>query len=286
MVFGTIFGLLSALSWSVANATIGGASRRFGTWGALFGAQLVGSAVAVPAALVYEGVPSVPDASVLLMIAVSAAAALLAYGGLFAALRRGQVAVVSPIVSGWTLISVGIAVVWFGETLTVGRGAGVILVILGNALLAVFGAARRGSTSGTGRGALGAAVLSAVGFGVMTPAVAVVSRSIGLWTIPAVWAVELAVAIPVALRLGLIRSWPRAVADWRPLLAPGAFEAIGFIAILLGLALAPLAVVTPASSLSTGLSVLWGLWLLRERLRTPALVGAALAVAGVVVVNL
>jgi drug/metabolite transporter (DMT)-like permease len=49
---------------------------------------------------------------------------------------------------------------------------------------------------------------------------------------------------------------------------------------------APLSVLSPVSSLSTAASVALGMFLLGERLRPSAIVGAACASVGVVLVNL
>ncbi len=61
---------------------------------------------------------------------------------------------------------------------------------------------------------------------------------------------------------------------------------MGFVALSLGLGLAPIGVVSPVASLSTGLSVLWGVVFLREQLHRRALAGAILASVGVIAVGL
>jgi uncharacterized membrane protein len=284
---GTLLGLLSALSWSCANVTIKTSTRRFGTFAALFASQIAGGLLVLPVAFAVEGRPGCIDGRTALMIGLAAVSACLAYGGLFAAFRRGPVAVLTPVVSAWTLISVAIGVALFGEALTAGQGVGVVLVLAGNTLLAVFGTRRRPGGEPGGSGGIAAAALSALGFGVMTPAIDAVGESIGaLWTVPAVWVVELALFVPLALALGLVRAWPRSVRDWCVVSAPGIFEVIGFVAIVVALGLAPIAAVAPASSLSTALTIVLGMGLLKERMSRPALAGAFLAAAGVVAVNL
>jgi len=286
-VTGTLLGLLCALSWSFANVTIKTATRRFGTFAAVFASQIAGGLLVLLIAFTVEGLPGPVDGRTALMIGLAAVSACLAYGGLFAAFRRGQVAVLTPVVSAWTLVSVAIGVALFGETLTAGQGLGVVLVLAGNTLVAVFGTRRRPGEEPGGLGGIGAAAISALGFGVMTPAIDAVGESIGaLWTVPAVWVVELALFVPVALKLGLVRAWPRTLRDWSVVSAPGVFEVIGFVAIVAGLGLAPIAVVAPASSLSTAFTIVLGLALLKERITRPALAGAFLAAAGVVAVSL
>lgn len=67
---------------------------------------------------------------------------------------------------------------------------------------------------------------------------------------------------------------------------PGLLEVGGFIAVTIGVQVAPLAVVAPSSSLSTALTVLWSFLLLGERLPRRGRLAALAASVGVVLVNL
>ena len=161
---------------------------------------------------------------------------------------------------------------------------GVGAVVLGNAVLARTGS---GAGSRTPAGAIAWAAGSALGFGCMVPLIDRIGDALGrMWAIPAVWAVELAVLLPILLRQRRLGPRPVGTADWIVAVRASLFEVGGFIALTFALSLAPLTVVSPISSLSTAGSVILGIVVLRERMRPITLAGAALACLGVVLVNL
>jgi drug/metabolite transporter (DMT)-like permease len=282
-VLGNALALASALSWSAANIAIQSASRRFGSWGALVWAQIIGGLLTVVAAAIVHGWPPALDGATALAIAGAGLCAGLAYSGLFESLRLGQVAVVTPIISAWAVVSVAWAVA-AGSPLSVLGGLGVALVVLGNAILARTGS---GKTSGTPISAIAWAMGSALGFGCMVPLIDDIGAHLGrLWAIPAVWSVELVIGVPILLRQRRLDRPPKSREDWIVAVRTALFEVGGFIALTLALGAAPVTVVSPISSLSTAGSVVLGLIWLRERLRPVTVLGATLACAGVVLVNM
>jgi drug/metabolite transporter (DMT)-like permease len=276
----------SALSWACANVAIQGASRRVGSWSALVWAQVVGGVIALAVGLVLEGVPSV-DAlrSGGLFVVGAGVAAAVAYGGLFESLRRGQVAIVAPIISAWSVGSVLVVSVQ-GQPPTVVVAVGVAMVVLGNALVARSTGGPTDTPRTTPRSAIVWAALSACGFAVMVPLLSQAGERVGrVWTIPLVWVVELSLLVPLLLRLRLLKV-PDADGDWFAVARAAGFEVGGFICLSIGLGSAPVSIVSPVASLSTAGSVALGLLLLEESVARSALLGAMLASAGVVVINL
>lgn len=251
-------------------------------------AQLIGGLIAALAASLWEGVP---DRASLLgaapLIVGAGLAAALAYGGLFESLRRGQVAIVSPIISAWSVMSVVIVAIR-GQPPTPVVAMGVLMVVAGNVTVARSAAPSEDESepTQTPRAAIAWAFAAACGFGVMVPLLAAAGSTVGrLWAVPLVWIVELGVLVPLLLRLGLL-TMPRVGADVLALARAAVFEVGGFIALSLGLGVAAVSIVSPVSSLSTMGSVALGVLLLRERVSRSALFGALLASAGVVVINL
>ena len=280
----TLLALVSALSWACANASIKPSSQRFGTWGALVWAQLIGGSLGLIVVLIVEGAPQRIGAAATPLLVAGLAAAI-AYSGLFEALRRGQVAVVTPIISAWSLISVAIAVLGDGAEISRFAFAGIALVVIGNVVLARSSGETQASA--TPRSAIAIALLSALGFGVMVPALDAAGASVGrLWTVPLVWGIELAVIVPPLLLMRRLRRRPETRRDWFIASRAAVFEVGGFISISLALGAGSVALVSPLSSLSTAFSVAIGLTLLRERLRPITIAGAVAASAGVVLVNL
>jgi drug/metabolite transporter (DMT)-like permease len=280
---GSVLGLTSAACWACANIAIQSSARRFGSWGALVWAQLIGGVVGVGVALAVEGMPTL-DRRALVPIAIAGVAACVAYAGLFESLRRGQVAIVTPMISAWAVIAVGIAVGFQGATLGSAGALGVAAVVAGNTLLARSGAGSEGQTPPA---AVAWALAAACGFGVMVPSIEVAGRLVGrLWTVPLVWTVELLIGLPALRLLRALGPRPRGARDWFIVSRAALFEVGGFIALTLALGFAPVAVVGPLSSLSTAFAVALGLAMLRERIPPKALAGATLACVGVLLVNL
>ena len=282
-----------------ANASIGPASRRFGALGTIIWAQVAGALLVVPAALILEGVPSLPSAADFAAVSMAAFGAGIGYIGLFEALRTGQIAVVTPITSVWCVLAVGFGVVFYDDPLTLTRAIGVGFVALGNATLA-WSSARSHQPSptveatpdaiptGTSRRAMALALLSALGFGILIPAADVAGAGVGrLWAVPMIWAVELAVGVPFLMLIGRLDPRPPSnVSEWLSVSRVGVFEGSGFVCVSLGLGVAPVSVVSPAASLATAFSVLYGVIVLHERLGPFGIGGAVVASAGVVLVSL
>lgn len=287
---GTAFGLTSAFAWSLANVAIQKSTRRFGPLGALFGAQIAGGLVALLAGLIVHGIPGAPHGSALGAIVIAGIAAAIAYGGLFTALEGGAAAVCAPIISAWSIVSVAIDVCRRGDLPGPVAAAGIIAVVFGNALLARFGTHGEGAGQAAApRKAVIAAFASAIGFGLMVPATAEVGAWCGpIHAVPLVWCAQWLIGLPAAqiLKMRLFRAAPRTPNDLLIVAAPGAFEAIGFLALTIGMTTAPIRILAPASSLSTAFTVFLGVFWLKERLARPALFGAVLAAGGVVLVNL
>ena len=300
-MIGVLFGLLSAFSWSAANYFIQPAAKRFGDLAALMQAQVCGAVVVIPFALWVEGSPptSITDQGLAALL-IASVAAMVAYVGLFCALARGRLAIVAPLISSWTVLSVIIGIFWLGEQMTALQWTGVGLVIAGNVLLARQRAddAESDLTRPRGRfsAGVGWALLSALGFGFMVPAVDVLGLEAGrLWAIPAVWSCELA----MGLAIWAVGAWytpiraafgPQSLAKDLPQVTEagrvGLLEVIGFVGLSLGVGMAPVSIVAPMASLSTGLSVLWGVHLRQEPLSRGALAGAMMASLGVVLVSI
>lgn len=282
MLTGTLLALTSAIAWALANVAIQSVARRLGSWGALVWAQILGSAAVATVALAVEGVPRIPSARTAIAVGVAGVAGLAAYAGLFEALRRGQVAVVTPIISAWSVVSSLLGIVWLGQPLTPIGAVGIAAVVLGNLVVT----RSRATGEGTPRAAIIWALVAMLSFGLMVPAVDVVGTELGrFWAVPIVWTAELVLGIPLLGRLGLL-SRPRGLTEWSAVARAAFFEGMGFVAVSLALGMVPVRVVSPISSLSTAGSVLLGVLVLRERLSAPMLAGAGLACAGVVFVNL
>lgn len=286
MTAGALLALGTAACWTLANFTIRGASRRFGSYPSLALALLLGTVLLAIFALATSGLPAIPGPRTGVALAGAGIAAVLGYGGLFVAMGEGRVSVSAAIISSWSLVALFIGIAFRGEWLTVEQAIGVGLLIGGNLLLATGEIADvRGGRARPGP--LVAAVLSAIGFALLAPLTDIATPELGrVWPQPLVWGVASAVGFPVLAKLGRLRRLPRRPRDLGLLALPAAFEAGGFLCLILALGTEPLAIVGPLAGLSTGMTVVAGIVLLREPLRVRSIAGAFAASAGVVLVQL
>lgn len=292
MVLGIVMGLLASASWAGANVFVQRASRRVGPFRALVWAQLVGIAGALPLALLLDVRRHAPDRGTALWAVVAALAAVLAYPCLFYATERGRLSVVVPIMSGWSVVAAGLSLGLLGERLRPAHAVGASLVVLGALMVSRYAEEDRPRpgapppASGKAQGGLWAALGGALGFGVLIPAIDRLAPATGsLGAIPVVFAMNLLLGVPLARWWGIELSRPRGRA-WLPVLGAGLFETIGFMWISLGIARAPVSVVSPLAGLASTFTVLFAWLVLGERPCLKVLLGAALAGAGVITLAL
>ena len=288
MSVGVFFGLAAAVSWAIANISIKPCTERYGSWGSLIWTQVLGGVVVLIMAYLIDGIPDSLSASDMFTLLIGGLAAIAAYGGLFESLKTGQVTIVIPIVATWAVISVLTAVYRYNEPLTWGLSAGTVLVVLCNIVLAR--SAHESGPDSTPTSALLFAALSALGFGVLAPIVNQLGETVGgWWAIPLIWGVELIFIVPLFLFWQLRRQapsiWPNNLSEFSLAFKVSAFETIGFVAMSIGMTVAPVGIVTPVSSLATGMTVILGVFMLKK-VNPRIIMGAIGASLGVVLVSL
>jgi drug/metabolite transporter (DMT)-like permease len=159
--------------------------------------------------------------------------------------------------------------------------------VIAGAVVVARQAQRPEASSQAGRrGWLPASVGTAVGFGLVVPAMRRLAPVFGAaGTIGAVYAAALILALPVILALRIRLPLPPRRA-WSWILLSGLLETLGSVCITMGAQRAPLAIVSPLASLASAFTVAFAWAVLRERPPRGVLVGAALVSAGVVVLAL
>jgi drug/metabolite transporter (DMT)-like permease len=196
--------------------------------------------------------------------------------------------------SSWSVVAAALSLGILGERVRRIHLLGAGLVVAGVLVVSRFSQTADAIAPGAGvpdragreRGALLAAVGAALGFGVLIPAIDRLAPAAGrLGAIPIVFLLDLVLGIPLALVARVdLRPPPRAA--WPTVAAAGLFETIGFVWISLGVAGAPVAVVSPLAGLASAFTVLFAWVVLRERPPALVLAGAAVACAGVVTLAL
>lgn len=145
MPLGLLTGLGAALSWGTLDVFSALASRRVGSLKVTSGIQIVGAIVVLAVALV-TGTAFPTDPAVLVGGALVGLAGAGAYLSYFTGLRIGPISVVSGMVAAYGGLTVVLAVIFRGESLTVIQAAGAAIATVGVILTGVaFDGTMRGT---------------------------------------------------------------------------------------------------------------------------------------------
>jgi drug/metabolite transporter (DMT)-like permease len=295
MSFGLLTGLGAALSWGTMDVASALAGRRLGSLAVTAGGQVV-SAVLLLAMLIASGssLPSDPRA-----ILVSAAVGIVgagAYLAYFTGLRIGPIAVVSGMVAAYGGLTVLLAVIVRGESLTPLQAFGAVIATVGVVMTGVAFEGGWRSTHLAGPGVV-FAIVALVLFAVMTVGLAeAIESSAWLPVIALSRGVNAVltgglVAMAVISRHRVFRAVVTAPSPpdrraWLLVTLGGVLDAAGLISISVGLESAPTWLVGLASSFGPAVTILAAVALLGERLRPVQWVGLAGIGVGLVAIAL
>jgi drug/metabolite transporter (DMT)-like permease len=276
MSFGLLTGLGAALSWGTMDVASALAGRRLGSLAVTAGGQVV-SAVLLLAMLFASGssLPSDPRA-----ILVSAAVGIVgagAYLAYFTGLRIGPIAVVSGMVAAYGGLTVLLAVIVRGESLTPLQALGAVIATVGVVMTGVAFDADWRRTHLAGPGVV-FAVVALVLFSVMTVGLAeaietaawlpviALSRGVNAVLTGALVAVAV-ISRHRAFGAVITAPLPPDRRAWLLVALGGILDAAGLISISVGLERAPTWLVGLASSFGPAVTILAAVALLGERLR-------------------
>ncbi len=282
-----IFGLTAALGWGVADFGAAVVGRRLGSVSTAVTAHMAGLLTLLVLIVGLRPTWSTPAVVIAWMVGngiIAAAAYLL----LYRALELGPVALVSPVVAAYAVITIALAVTFLGESLpgivTIGAFTTVVGVVLTSTDLR-----KLGRPSPIGRSGLRYAIASMALFGVATFLLGRYAKEVG-W-LPALTlsrAFSTVSLVGVALITGGARP-----ARWDGSVIPavagaalvGVIDVLGGAAYARGTELGYLSIVSAASATFPLIPVVGGIILLRERPAASQLTGIALVVGGLLLLG-
>jgi len=292
---GLLFGLGAALMWGLTDVCAAIAGQRLGSLRVLAASQLAGACVlAVVAVALGEGLPSDPRAILAgILVGLAGAGAYLSF---FTALRIGPLSVVSPITAAYGGLTVILAVIVRGESLSPGQAAGAALATIGVVLAGlVFDGGLR-SARIVGRG-VAFAMVALVLFAIMTVGSAEAIDITG-W-LPLILLARITQVVAgwslLGIGLGLRPRWmapllaapqSRTRRALRIAVAAGLLDAVGLISFAIGLERSETWLVGLASSFGPAVAVVVAVAFLGERLRPTQWLGLAGIAAGLAAVAL
>ena len=275
--FGFLAGLGAALSWGTMDVASALASRRLGSLKVTAGIQVV-SAVLLVALAFGLGTVLPSDPLVLVMAGLLGIVGAGAYLSYFTGLRIGPISLVSGVVAAYGGLTVVLAVLVRGESLTSVQALGAAVATLGVVLTAVaFDGGIRG-TRLAGPGVI-FAVMALLLFALMTVGLAeaiersgwlevlVVSRIVNAVVSIGAVVVLTSVAHPRLRALVQVDTIAVARTSWAIVLLAGVLDVAGLIVFAIGLEQAETWLVGLVSSFGPAFTILIAVLFLGERLR-------------------
>jgi drug/metabolite transporter (DMT)-like permease len=295
MPFGLLTGLGAALSWGTMDIASALASRRIGSLRVTAGVQLVSSVLLVVAAIVSRiAIPSEPGVlGICGLLGLIGAGAYFAY---FTGLRIGPISVVSGMVAAYGGLTVVLAVVVRGESLTLTQALGAAIATIGVILTGVAFDGGLRATRFAGPGVI-FAVVALVLFALMAITMDIALESadwlqVLLLSRLVTSAVSIAGVVGVAIASRRVTGSARALAPvpkrrvGAMLVVAGSLDVTGLVAFAVGLSSAPTWMVGLASSFGPAVTILVAVALLGERLRPIQWLGLAGVAIGMVAIGL
>jgi len=282
-----IFGLTAALGWGVADFGAAVVSRRLGSMVTVLASQVAGILTLLILVALLRPAWSTPPGVIGGMAGngiIAAGAYLLLYRGL----ELGPVALVSPVVAAYAVITIALAVAFLGESLPGIVAVGAFTTVVG-VVLTSTDLRKLARPSPTGRSGLRYAIASMALFGVATFLLGRYAKEVG-W-LPALTlsrAFSTASLVGVALFARSARPG-RAEGLARPAVMGavlvGAIDVLGGAAYARGTELGYVSIVSAASATFPLIPVVGGILLLRERPAASQLAGVVLVVGGLLLLG-
>lgn len=278
---GIMLSIVALIGWGTADYFAQKATRKVGVAATLFAGSVFGLVVLTP--FVFRDFGALAEPGNLTILSAYAAIGIITALFSLEAFRKGKLAVIGPILGIELPITILLAVALRGERLTAAQLLPIAAVFVGIVLTVAkrpFGAGRKALEKGALLGLVGA-----VGLGVSNFVTGVASQE----TTPllTVWFGR-AVFLAVFGAFLLIRGrMPAALAATRrhPMLVFGvsALYLVAFVSYGIAVTLIPISIATTISENYIVLAALLGVWLNKEKLMLHQALGAAVAVAGVLV---
>jgi drug/metabolite transporter (DMT)-like permease len=282
-----IFGLTAALGWGVADFGAAVVARRVGSMTTVVISQVGGILTLLVLVAVLRPAWSTPP-GVIAGMAANGAIAAGAYLLLYRGLELGPVALVSPVVAAYAVITIALAVAFLGESLPGIVAIGAFTTVVG-VVLTSTDLRKLGRPSPTGRSGLRYAIASMALFGVATFLLGRYAKEVG-W-LPALTlsrAFSMASLVGVAMFVAGARP-TRGEGPVIPAVAGaalvGVIDVLGGAAYARGTELGYVSIVSAASATFPLIPVVGGILLLRERPAASQLAGVTLVVGGLLLLG-
>lgn len=277
---GILFGLTAALCWGIGDFVITRATRTIGALPTMFYVQLTGLLLIGLLTFTQSALTAIETEVWVTTVGIGLTnmAATLC---LYRAFAVGTLSLVSPIASGFAVVTALLALL-SGERPDPLALAGAVLLIGGVVVVSRSPGHNREARSLAG---VPAALGAALGYGVSFWALGFVTPVLGaVWPVVITRSVALtATVLLLSRRGGLPLRVPRAV--WPFVIGASLFDTVAFVAFNYGISLDYTAIVTALASLFSAVTVMLAWLFLRERLSAGQWAGVLVILFGVLLVS-
>ncbi|MDA1035711.1 MAG: DMT family transporter [Chloroflexi bacterium] len=279
-----LWGLLLLSSWGVADFLARSSAIRIGSVPTAFMVQALGLVVPMVAVAISLGAGSGLDVDV----AKTAWFALLtggilglAYVVYYTGFERGSVSMVSSVASAWLVVTILIAAIFFGESVTWGQAALIAVVMTGILSIGLkkqeIGAPESGIRYG-----LGGMLLLGTALALWAPLTDAAGPLLAVLTARAV---SVVVTAGYMNTRGIGIRWPSGRTAGLVLASAAFLDALGFVAYNIGIDRVSLVVIAPFGAAHPVGTIILAFLILHERPAKLQWAGMALTVAGVVALS-
>jgi drug/metabolite transporter (DMT)-like permease len=282
---GVLFGLGAAVTWGSADYVAATAGRRIGSHRVVLGFHVVATVLLGLLVLASGSLAGVTSSDVLFFVLVGALG-WAGYACFYRALQIGPISVLSPIVSGYAMVTLLLAIVFLDERLGLGAGIAVVISVIG-IVLASQGLRHIFAVDWVDMHGLLFALAAMVLIGTFVLGVSVEADDLG-WLTP----VFLARAFSTMFVAGsLLKGGAWKFPDRSPsvlwaIVALAVLDTAGYISFNLGTKHSDTAIVAAASAPYAVIPVIAGVLFFHERPTATEWAGVALVVAGLVLLGL
>jgi len=128
--YGLIFGIITMLSWGVADFLVASSLKKTNIYKTFIWSQIIGLLFFVIVFALFFQLPAISKYFIELIL-ISGLLSVVSYLAFYKALQVGKLSIISPIAASWVIITVILTLVFLNESLTILHSLGVFLVILG-----------------------------------------------------------------------------------------------------------------------------------------------------------
>ncbi|MCX6709711.1 MAG: DMT family transporter [Candidatus Woesearchaeota archaeon] len=277
---GVIFGIISMFAWGISDFLAARSVKKESVFSVFFWSQMASTLLLfiLFRKFDFSGI----SAKALIFIIITSVVDIVAYLAYYKAFSVGKTSIISPVVSCWAAVTVVLSVILFGEKLSAVQVLGILLAIFGSVFISFKIHEIRGRKIKS-KG-LGLAVIAMLAWGSQVVFIRALVGELG-WFMPTIL-IKLAL-IPIAFiyakasKQGLNLSKKSIV----PMIAVGALESIGFLAISYGINSAYASIVAPVSAAFPLVTILLARIFFKETMEGNQKIGAIMIIAGIILLS-